>query len=273
MYAFFSRQPLGVTKGGISVMVVMELVFLGMTFYIQKWRGDAIVKRLNFEFGTECKSLLECRERYLGHLTGRAPSDYLGLAKEISDLGRIKREFKKKTEFSLLSIWRAVYNKEARPRLLTLFVACLSMMVALTVKTDASLETLFEAFSDAQWRNLMLLVAMLSGLMFMAAVTLRLMAPSGIQVLAQWAILIFKGSVFEDLQITYFVRDLIQFYKPESSRSVEDKQLKNIPSPEGISTAKVGPENVVGNAELEAANLPLVPHSPEEVRHLAHTHS
>lgn len=199
-------------------MMIMEIVFLGMTFYILKWREDAIIKRLNSEFGTAYKYMRDCKERYLGYITGCDPSDYLALAKEVSDLGKLRREFKKKTEFSMADISDAIYNKEARPRLLTLFVALLSMTVALTMKTDASLESLFDAFSDSGWLDAMLHVAILSGLFFVAASTLKLMAPSGIQVVAQWAILLFKGGVFEELQITYFVRDLIYFYKPQTQQ-------------------------------------------------------
>lgn len=265
IYATFSQTPIHVSGSELASMVIMEAAWLGMTFFVLQWRERAIVSRFNAEFGTAYKRLNECRESYLSHITGRSPGEYLALAKEISDISRIRREFKRKSELSGTDFLDAIYNKDARPRLLTLFVACLSMMVALTVKTDASLETIFDAFADSGWRNLMLLVATISGLLFMAATFLKLIAPAGVQVLAQWAILLFKGGVFEELQLTNLVRDLIHFYKPQAFHDVEHERCKYSPQFDTGRGLQIGPINTVGKVESEAANLPLGTNSPSGV--------
>lgn len=225
-YVIFTPKPLRLSGGELLFMVLMEGSWIVMTSVVMKWRVATIIKRVNAEFGTAYTTHNECREKYLHHLTGRNPGEYLLLAKEVSDLNRIRKEFQKRIEFSIAYILESIYNKDARPRLMTLFVACLSMMVALTVKTDASLETLFDAFSDSAWRDLMILVITTTGLLFMAAVALRSIAPAGIEILSYWLVLLFEGAVFEELQITYLIRDLIYFYEPKDERIADDQNEK-----------------------------------------------
>jgi hypothetical protein len=97
--------------------------------------------------------------------------------------------------------------------LLTLTIAMVSIIVALVAKSDATIYTLFEAYSDPMAIKLFYLVALMAGVGFFIFIGLRIMIFTIIEGLASWRLKLFGTSTISSRWLlSYLIRDLVTYH-------------------------------------------------------------
>lgn len=194
-------------------IVAPEILWLVITFRVSSWKDRRFVEVTNQRLGTSFKSIAECRSHVLSSLMGVPPTEYLKIAKEIDDLLSLQRKFRKYSDLTLSELSKNIYDKDSKARLLTLTIALFSMVVALAAKSNANLETIFDAYTDPGSRRFIVLVTLLAVILFMASVGLRMFALNIVDGLASWSIKIFGNSMLVDWLLAYLIRDLAYYHR------------------------------------------------------------
>lgn len=224
---------------GVSTLIYIaapEVVWLTVTFRISSLKDRNFVAVTNQRLKTDFKSPNECRSHVLGSLMCVPSSEYLKTAKEIDDLLSIQRKFRKYSDLTFSELFKNIYDKDSKARLLTLTIALFSMTVALAAKSNANLESIFDAYTNPDGRRFILIVSVFSIVLFMASIGLRMFALNIADGLASWSIKIFGGSMFVDWLLAYLVRDLTYYHREptveaqsaELGKDVEHMDLADI---------------------------------------------
>ena len=176
---------------------------------VSNWKVKKLIAATNQRFETSFSSITECRRFLLSTAVSVASSDFLKTAKEIDDLLSLQRRFRKYSDLTASDFWRKVYDKDSKARLLTLLIAVVTMTVALSVRSNATLEALFDVYSEPGNRQFMVFIAGMAVLMFVVFVGLQILTLTVVDGLALWAIKLSRGSMFSGWLLSYLVRDLV----------------------------------------------------------------
>ena len=147
------------------------------------------------------------------------PTEFLKAAKEIDELRTLKRKFRKHSDLTMAELAKNIYDGESKARLLTLLIALVSVTVALTVKSEATLDMVFNAYFDPGFRRALKMFAALALTLFLTLVGLRQMVLAAIDVVASWWAKLFGESVFADWLLSYLARDLVLYHNAIASTS------------------------------------------------------
>lgn len=193
-------------------VLVPEALWVAVTLRIRSWKERQLVAATNRRLDTNYQSAAECRFHLLTDVMTTSPSQFLPAAKEIAELLSLKDKFRKLSDISASELAKTIYDRDSKPRLLTLTIALVSITVALIAKSDASLETLFDAFSDPGYRNFLLLSIILVSFTYLVLVGLRIPVLTMADVLVLWSIKLSRGSMFSTWLLAYLVRDLVLYH-------------------------------------------------------------
>lgn len=214
-YSLYHFSSSGYAAGGASAfpsIVLPEAAWLGITFWIRAWKDRQIVDATNKALATNFKSMDQCRLHMLGSIVGKESSDFLGVAKEIDDLVSLNRRFRKHSDLTWAEFARGIYDSDSKARLITLAIVLVSTTVALAVRSDATLDTVFGLFFEPSGQGFLAFLAVISALMFFAVMGLRVFAFTVIEVLAAWSIKLLGETMSPNWLLSYLARDLVTFH-------------------------------------------------------------
>lgn len=211
------------TRPGFWVVLIPEIIWLRITFRIQTLRQQRLVTDTNRRFGTSFSSPEECRRHFLTALLKRPPSSFLSVAKEIDDLMLLQKKFRKHSDLSLSELGRKIYDRDSKARLLTLLIVPVSMAVALIAKSDTTLDTLFEVYSDSGARSLVALLAVAAAVFFALFVGLQTLMWTIMDGLTSWSTKLLGTS--QRWVLGYLVRDLAHYHSPIDSTKVAGNEV------------------------------------------------
>lgn len=214
-YSLFHFSSSGYAAGGASAfpsIVLPEAAWLGIIFWIRAWKDRQIVDATNKALSTNFKSMDQCRLHMLRSVVGKESSDFLGVAKEIDDLVSLKRRFRKHSDLTWAEFARSIYDSDSKARLLTLVIVLVSTTVALSVRSDATLDAVFGLFFEPSGQGFLAFLAVISTLIFFAFIGLRVFAFTVIEVIAAWSIKLLGETMSPNWLLSYLVRDLVAFH-------------------------------------------------------------
>lgn len=209
----------GYAANGISAfpfIVIPEAIWLGITFWIRSWKDDRILEATNRELGSKFKSVDECRLQMLRSVTGKEPSDFLDVAQEIDDLVSLKRKFRKNSELTWGEFIRSIYDSDSKARLLTLMLVLVSTTVALSVRNDVTLDTMFDLFIDPSGQHFLLTLALFATVIFFGLIGLRVFVFTLVELVISWSIKFLGESVSPGWLLSYFIRNLVTYHGSDS---------------------------------------------------------
>lgn len=198
------------TRPGIWTFLLPEVLWLLITFRIQNLKQQSFVLDTNQRYGTSFSSSEDCRRYVLTTLLQQSPSKFLAVAKEIDDLTSLQTKFRKYSDLSWSELGRKIYDRDSKARLLTLLIVPVSMIVALMAKSEATLDTLFDAFSDPEARALLGVILVAAAVFFMLFVGIQTLFRTIMDALASWSSKLFGTS--HRWVVGYLVRDLVQYH-------------------------------------------------------------
>lgn len=196
----------------LVVVVLPELVWFAVTSQIHDLKKKQLIATTNGRYGVQLKSASECRQYLLSRLTKSQPSEFLKVAKEIDDLVALKRKFQNDAELVASEFWKNIYDKDSKARLLTLMIAIASVIVALAARSDATLDTIFEAFMDPGYRSFVIALAIFTTILFLVFIGVRILFSMSMDIFVSWRLKIFTKVTFIEWLLSYLVRDLIHFH-------------------------------------------------------------
>lgn len=221
-YALLRFSISGYAAGGASAfpsIVVPEAAWLGITFWIRAWKDRQIVEATNKLLAMNFQSMDECRLHMLRSVVGKKPSDFLSVAKEVDDLISLKRKFRKHSDLTWAEFARSIYNNDSKARLLTLAIVLVSTTVALAVRSDATLDAVFDLFSEPAGQSFLAFLAVISTLIFFAVLGLRVFVFTAIDALTSWSIKLLGEAVSPGWLLSYLIRDLVTFHGSDTAVS------------------------------------------------------
>lgn len=208
IYFLATQQPL-LGRNVHASILLPEALWLVVAMCISNRKDKRLISSTNDRYGTSFSSITECRRFLLSSAVAVAPSDFLKTAKEIDDLLTLQRKFRKYSDLTASDLWRKIYDRDSKARLLTLTIALVTMTVALSVRSDATLGTIFDVYSEPGNRQFMAFVAGMAASMFFVFVGLQILTLTVVDGLALWAIKLSRGSMFSGWLLSYLVRDLV----------------------------------------------------------------
>lgn len=258
MYAFWYFVTSGYAASGASafpIIVVPEVIWLGITFWIRSWKDDRILEATNRELASNFKSVDECRLQLLQSVTGRRPSEFLEVAKEVDDLVSLKRKFRKNSDLTWAEFVRSIYDSDSKARLLTLAIVLVSTTVALSVRSDATLDAVFDLFTEPAGQELLLLLAVIATVIYFGLIGLRVFVFTLVEVVTSWSIKFLGETVSPGWLLSYLIRDLVTYH---GSSTVSGEASLEPQSAETVETA-AGDSNVVAiNSARQPEIMPTV---------------
>ena len=215
MYAFWYFVTTGYAASGASafpIIVVPEVIWLGITFWIRSWKDDRILEATNRELASNFKSVDECRLQLLQSVTAKQPSEFLEVAKEVDDLVSLKRKFRKNSDLTWAEFVRSIYDSDSKARLLTLAIVLVSTTVALSVRSDATLDAVFDLFAEPAGQGFLLLLAVIATVIFFGLIGLRVFVFTLVEVVTSWSIKFLGETVSPGWLLSYLIRDLVTYH-------------------------------------------------------------
>lgn len=222
IYFLATQQPLLGRNVHVSILLP-EALWLVVAMCISNRKEKRLISSTNERYDTSFSSITECRRFLLSSAVAVAPSDFLETAKEIDDLLLLQRKFRKFSDLTASDFWRKVYDKDSKARLLTLLIAVVTMTVALSVRSNATLDTLFEVYSEPGNRQFMAFISGMAVLMFVVFVGLQILTLTVVDGLALWAIKLSRGSMFSGWLLSYLVRDLVLHHGSSFAKATVSK--------------------------------------------------
>lgn len=201
--------------GELSIVALLELAWFAVTARIHDLKKEQLVATTNDRYGMQLKSASECRQYLLSRLTKSQSSEFLKVAKEIDDLMALKRKFQNNAELVASEFWKNIYDKDSKARLLTLMIAIASVVVALAARSDATLDTIFEAFMDPGYRSFVIALAIFTAILFLVFIGVRILFSMVMDIFVSWRLKIFSRVAFTEWLLSYLVRDLIHFHSTD----------------------------------------------------------
>lgn len=207
----------------LACVVALEGVLLTIGARVQKRKHAALMEAINTKYAVATKCEQECRLLLLTKLLERSPERFFSTAKEISDLLKLRQEFRARNESEPGFFWRAIYDRESKPRLLAVTLAAITVFTALTIRSLPEGPSIFELVADRR-----LLAALGALVMTSAAFFLVLIGARAIAGVVWHAVTIWVAKTVATKQsvtaLNYLVRDLIFHHKPVDATQAEIPQ-------------------------------------------------
>ena len=197
----------------LVVVLALELVWLGVGARIAKRKRIALIDEVNITYSASMKDEQACRVFMLTKLLERSPDQFFAVAKEISDLLKLRNEFRGKDETEPGFWWRFVIDRDAKPRLLALTLACITVFTALLIRSLPESQGIFDVIAD---RRQLISVGgwvMVSAAFFCMLIGARVIGGVLWHVLSIWAAKTFKSKT-SATALSYLAKDLVLLHTP-----------------------------------------------------------
>lgn len=226
---FYVVLNLNDSQGGWDVILLLGAEFLFLTFVtlLKSFKSKQIVHDYNKKSGADYSSVEQVKSKRLEELLCCKQSDFFLEAKKYDEMLALHHKYRRPFESSLQAIADWVYNKEARPRVITLLVFLASAILLLSVREGMTLKSVFDFYGNAKWADI---GSIYFSLVFVLTVSLFSMSVLH-RALFQWLLLLereFGGSKGgSSYAVQYLIRDLIALHDRRPSSPEEPKTLRN----------------------------------------------
>ena len=117
VYSLFHFVTSDYAERGASAfpsIVVPEVIWLVITFWIRFWKDRQIVESTNKALASNFKSMDKCRLHMLRSVVGKEPPEFLEVAKEIDELVSLQRKFRRNSDFTWAEFARNIYDSDSK---------------------------------------------------------------------------------------------------------------------------------------------------------------
>jgi hypothetical protein len=228
----------------LGAVIGVEAVVLVISGRILQRKRAALIAEIAEQHAVVLESEQECRVFMLSKLLARPTDKFVAVAKEISELLKLRQEFRGQNEIEPGEFWKSIYDRDSKPRLIAVTLGAITVFTALTIRSLPDGPPLFEILSDdaalSVLRKLLVLSASIFGMLFMV----RVFFGSIWQVAAIWWTRSFLAKESRTA-LRYMARDLVLFHKPVEVKTgaaaqVDAAHLEAAPVEGGLPHAGAG---------------------------------
>ncbi|KIQ34863.1 hypothetical protein RT97_06325 [Variovorax paradoxus] len=162
----------------------------------------------------------ECRAFLLSKLLGRPTDKFFAVAKEISDLLKMRQEFRALHESEPDHFWRSVYDRDSKPRLIAVTLGAITLFTALTIRSIPEGPSLFDVLNDEASLAFVWKFVLLCGSMFLLLVLARVVGTNFWHVATTWWTKSVSGKESRTA-LRHLARDLVLYHRPVVTKDGE----------------------------------------------------
>lgn len=165
------------------------------------------------------------KRQKLEELLGRPADQFITIAKEIIELRTLEKTFRSPADPDLGEIWKKVFDKDSKARIISIFMSIVGLIVGLIGKIDNT--NLLDKLSDASTQKLLLGLIALAVSVFFLGMTTYILVQQLIEVLSWLASALWPSVQNNKTTLNYLIRDLIKYYRP----ALEAPDPAQVPEP------------------------------------------
>lgn len=209
----------------LGVILVIEVIVLAITMRIVNRKSAALIAEVAEQHSVVLKTEQECRAFLLSKLLDRPTDKFFAVVKEISDLLKLRQEFRALHEIEPGLFWKSVYDRDSKPRLIAVTLGAITVFTALTIRSIPEGPSLFDVLTDEASLTFVKKFLAVCASLFVLLVLARVAVANFWHVAATW----WTKSVSSKESRTalqHLARDLVLYHKPvvvkdgEESRAV-----------------------------------------------------
>lgn len=195
-----------------GLLIILELMLLLVTDAISTRKHSALFgashgKKINRSELDELRTRLLCK-----HLK-TTPDNFLEIVKEIKDLKVSRKEFRQASEIEWSFFLRKLYDPDSKPRVLAVFLAGLTILTALALRS-AELPTIFETVDSLDFQNFLVSILATCAMFFLLFLGMQALGAVIWTAAATWMAKMINTRS-NDTALRYLVRDLVILYRPK----------------------------------------------------------
>lgn len=219
----------------LAWVLALELVVLLVGSRILEKKRAALIAEVASKYSAVLKDEHECRVFLLTKLLEHPAERFFGVAKEISDLLKLRQEFRGRNEIEFEFYWKMIYDRDSKPRLVAVTLAAITLLTALMIRALPDDSSIFEVFADQRLLGSLGDLVMLSAVLFLMLVGARAILGVVWHAVTIWSAK-FLESKESSTALRYLARDLILLHKPGEVKDAAG--LTSVANPEMNSDAK-----------------------------------
>lgn len=221
----FSNLSGGINYLELFLVGAIELLFLASYEILMSYKNKQIVCSYNTRNSTNLDSLELVKIETIKNILSCSQDDFIGEAKKLDEIINLHNKYRSPFDFSVQSLRDWIYNKEARPRIVTYLVFLASSILVLSVREEASLKTVFEAYASLTWVEIGLLYMLAVFFLAMTTLTISMIY----RLLFQWLLLIERGYQGAEGGSTYaanyLIKDLFKLHAKAPMDTPKEKRF------------------------------------------------
>jgi len=240
----------------LGVILVIEVVVLAITLRIVNRKSAALIAEVARQHSVVMKTEQECRAFLLSKLLERPTDKFFAVAKEISDLLKLRQEFRALHEIEPDQFWKSVYDRDSKPRLIAVTLGAITVFTALTIRSIPEGPSLFDVLTNEDSQTFVKKVLALCISLFVLLVLARVAVANFWHVATTW----WTKSVSSKESRTalrHLARDLVLFHKPVEVKDSGEGPTAAVASQDVVHRHAPGQRDELGGVS-RAVQLALV---------------
>lgn len=204
----------------LAGVLVLELVVLFIGSRILDRKRAALIAEVTKEYSVVLKDEQECRVFLLTKLLEGPTNRFFAVAKEISDLLKLRQEFRGRNEIEFEFYWRMIYDRDSKARLTAVTLAAITVFTALTIRALPEGASIFDVLANQPLLARLGDVVMVSAVLFLMLVGARALLGVVWHAVTIWGAKSLTSKESSTV-LRYLARDLILLHKPVEVKDAE----------------------------------------------------
>jgi hypothetical protein len=204
----------------LAGVLVLELVVLFIGSRILDRKRAALIAEVTKEYSVVLKDEQECRVFLLTKLLEGPTNGFFAVAKEISDLLKLRQEFRGRNEIEFEFYWRMIYDRDSKARLTAVTLAAITVFTALTIRALPEGASIFDILANQPLLSRLGDVVMVSAVLFLMLVGARALLGVVWHAVTIWGAKSLTSKESSTV-LHYLARDLILLHKPVEVKDAE----------------------------------------------------
>ncbi|MCG7566606.1 hypothetical protein MHM95_09915 [Pseudoalteromonas sp. CnMc7-15] len=205
-----------------SVRMIVFLAIAAITtfsWFKVTFKKDSLTRqRAQSILDTEEDKLWKLEKMWLHKHLPHNQFEYLELAEKIESSVSLREKYRGFSSFSAKDILEHIFSNESKPRVLAMFLMLCAGIVTLSIKGGASLETVFEFYGKASWKELIMIFLFVPVMVYVAYLEIKFV----VIVLARGLERLFERydgqSAYSRRKTKIFINALVRYFAFEKPR-------------------------------------------------------
>jgi len=209
--------PATFLRWDVVIAVVFEILWLAVMIAIGIQKDKATLRVASEKYSRTFSRITDCRMYVLTEKLGVAQSNFLSIAKECKELSEISRAFQNRSDSDIWVYLQKIYDPDAKARLMSIVLAAISIVAALTLRSMPSDVNVFELLSDQSFHKYLGLLLVGTAFLYFVWIGVLLIGQVIWEAIVMWVARSKIGKGKSLTALRYLVRDLVRFHKLSSS--------------------------------------------------------